>query len=165
MVFVAETLEVETPRQIAPPAPPEPAVLVASAEVPKFPWLRPLALAVALLVLLVLVLCLNVSDKVLGLKGWFAALGNWGPLAFVGIYVVADVGMVPATLLTVAAGAIFGPVIGVLCISAGATIAAAICFVISRYVAREAVARAWAWLRESDTGARNGAGKLRPEAA
>jgi uncharacterized membrane protein YdjX (TVP38/TMEM64 family) len=69
------------------------------------------------------------------------ALGAWGPAAFVGGYVVATVAGVPGSLLTLAAGAIFGLWAGVLWVFVGATLGASAAFLVGRYVARGAVER------------------------
>lgn len=70
-----------------------------------------------------------------------AALGAWGPIVFVVGYVVAAVAFVPGSLLTLAAGAIFGLGWGVLLVFVGATLGAAAAFLIARYVARGAIER------------------------
>jgi uncharacterized membrane protein YdjX (TVP38/TMEM64 family) len=94
----------------------------------------------ALAALAVLVL---VGRQVPGLlprfTAWVASLGAWGPLAFVAGYSVAPVIFAPAFLLTIAAGAIFGFVKGVLYVMIGATIGATLAFLTGRYVARQFV--------------------------
>ncbi len=72
---------------------------------------------------------------------WVDGLGALGPAVFVAGYAVAVVAFVPAVLLTLAAGAIFGLGAGVAYVFCAATIGAATAFLISRYVAREAVER------------------------
>ncbi len=69
------------------------------------------------------------------------AMGAWGPAAFVGGYVVATVAGVPGSLLTLAAGAIFGVWAGVLWVFVGATLGASAAFLVGRYLARGAVER------------------------
>jgi uncharacterized membrane protein YdjX (TVP38/TMEM64 family) len=68
-------------------------------------------------------------------------MGAWGPVAFVGGYVVAAVAGVPGSLLTLAAGAIFGLWYGVLWVFVGATLGASAAFLVGRYVARGVVER------------------------
>lgn len=72
---------------------------------------------------------------------WTAALGAWGPLVFIAIYVVASVCFVPASVLTLGAGAFFGVVWGSLYVSAGATLGATAAFLVGRHLARDRVAR------------------------
>lgn len=67
---------------------------------------------------------------------WVASLGAWGPLAFMAGYSVAPVVFAPAFLLTIAAGAIFGFLPGVLYVMIGASIGATLAFLTGRYLAR-----------------------------
>ncbi len=71
--------------------------------------------------------------------GWVDGLGFFGPLVFVLAYAAAVVAFVPASLLTLAAGAIFGVVQGVLYVFVAATTGAGLSFLVARYVARAAV--------------------------
>lgn len=70
-----------------------------------------------------------------------ASLGPWGPVLFAGLYVLATVALVPGSLLTLGAGAVFGLGAGFVVVSLASTTAATVAFLISRYLAREAVAR------------------------
>lgn len=72
---------------------------------------------------------------------WVQGLGAWGPLAFIAGYVVATVAFIPGSLLTLAAGAIFGVPRGVAYVLAGATLGSIAAFLVSRYVARRAIER------------------------
>lgn len=72
---------------------------------------------------------------------WVEGLGFWGPLVFILGYAVAAVAFLPGSLLTLAAGAIFGLVYGTLYAFAGATLGAAAAFLIARYAARGAIER------------------------
>lgn len=72
---------------------------------------------------------------------WVQGLGEWGPAAFIGIYVVAAVAFVPGSALTVGAGTIFGLWRGYLYTAAGSVSGATAAFLIARYLARERVAR------------------------
>ena len=73
-----------------------------------------------------------------------AALGPWGPLAFVALYALATVAFVPGAVLTLLAGGVFGVGTGVVVVLAGATLGASFAFLIARYLARGAVERALA---------------------
>jgi uncharacterized membrane protein YdjX (TVP38/TMEM64 family) len=70
---------------------------------------------------------------------WVDGLGAWGPVAFVLGYALACVALLPASLLTVAAGAAFGLAQGVALVAAGATLGASASFLIARHVARRHV--------------------------
>lgn len=72
---------------------------------------------------------------------WIDSLGAWGPVAFVVGYALAVVAFVPGSVLTLAAGAIFGLVRGVAYVFVAATLGAAGAFLVARYVARGAVER------------------------
>jgi len=60
-------------------------------------------------------------------------MGIWGPLAYVAFYSVRSLFFFPASLLTITAGALFGPVNGLLLTMAGENISANLSFVVSRY--------------------------------
>lgn len=70
---------------------------------------------------------------------WVHRLGPWGPVAFILGYAVATVAFIPGSLLTLAAGAIFGLLGGTLYVFIGATLGASGAFLIARYVARSAI--------------------------
>jgi len=65
----------------------------------------------------------------------------WGPLVFIAGYVVATVAFVPGSLLTLAAGAIFGIFEGVVYVFVGASVGATLAFLAGRHVARSTVER------------------------
>jgi uncharacterized membrane protein YdjX (TVP38/TMEM64 family) len=67
---------------------------------------------------------------------WVDSLGWLGPLVFILGYAVATVAFIPGSLLTLAAGAIFGLVQGTLYTFLGATLGASAAFLIARYGAR-----------------------------
>lgn len=71
-------------------------------------------------------------------------LGPLGPVVFVLAYVVAAVLMVPGSLLTLAAGAVFGVVAGSLYVFIGAVLGATAAFLVARYVARGPLERRFA---------------------
>lgn len=72
---------------------------------------------------------------------WVDGLGAWGPVVFIAGYAVAAVAFVPGSILTLAAGALFGLLWGTAYALAGATLGAALAFLVSRYLARSAVER------------------------
>ena len=100
-----------------------------------------------LLLLLILVLgvglVLAYRDRfdAAALESWVAAAGIAGPLAFMLIYLVATVLFVPGSIMTLAGGALFGPVFGTLYTLTGATLGATAAFLVSRYLASDWVAR------------------------
>lgn len=81
------------------------------------------------------------GDSIPRFAAWVEGLGVWGPVVFILGYAVATVAFVPGSLLTLAAGAIFGLVEGTLYTLIGATLGAACAFLVARYVARGAIER------------------------
>lgn len=81
------------------------------------------------------------SDRIPGLLDTLEGLGPWAAVAFIGLYVVAAVAWIPGSILTLAAGAIFGLMKGTFYTIVGATLGASLAFLISRYVARSAIER------------------------
>src|SRR5213594_945568 len=83
----------------------------------------------------------HVQDLLKAALDWIGKLGAWGPVIFIGIYVVAAVLFIPGSVLTLGAGALFGVVLGSVCVSIGATLGATAAFLVGRYLARDAIAR------------------------
>ena len=69
------------------------------------------------------------------LEAWVQRAGIWGPVIFVGVYVAATLLFLPGALLTLAGGALFGPVLGTLYSLTSATLGATLAFAIARYLA------------------------------
>jgi uncharacterized membrane protein YdjX (TVP38/TMEM64 family) len=72
---------------------------------------------------------------------WIEGLGFWGPAVFVAGYALAVVAFVPASLMTLAAGATFGIVAGTAYVFVAAVVGSSLAFLVSRYFARRAVER------------------------
>jgi uncharacterized membrane protein YdjX (TVP38/TMEM64 family) len=108
---------------------------------------RPLALLGAVIVVFVLAIVFDLGQRLVELRGWIAALGPWGPVVFISLYVAAVVAALPGSAISIAAGALFGAVLGVIVVSIASTIGATLAFLISRYFARDAVAR---WLSNKE---------------
>jgi uncharacterized membrane protein YdjX (TVP38/TMEM64 family) len=83
----------------------------------------------------------HVQDLLKEALDWLGKLGPWGPVIFVGIYVVATVLFIPGSVLTLGAGAVFGVGLGLVCVSISATLGATVAFLVGRYLARDAIAR------------------------
>lgn len=104
------------------------------------------ALAAKLAAIIAGLAVLIVLGKTLGsyvpqFASWVESLGFWGPVAYVLGYAVATVAFIPGSLMTLAAGAIFGLAKGTVVVFTGATIGSALAFLISRYIARSAIER------------------------
>ncbi|MGC2517875.1 MAG: VTT domain-containing protein [Burkholderiales bacterium] len=75
------------------------------------------------------------------LHRWLAEAGVWAPLAFIALYAAATVFFVPGSVLTLAAGALFGPVLGTFYSLTGATLGATLAFLVARHLAADWAAR------------------------
>lgn len=93
----------------------------------------PAMLAVLVVGLFVLAWRIPIGAAADALAGWVRDWGGWGPVVFGLIYVLAVVALVPASALTIAAGAIFGPWVGTFVASLAATTGAALAFLAARY--------------------------------
>ncbi len=93
-----------------------------------------------LVVVLVLVSLVLAGRQAAALVPRFAAyingLGALGAVVFVVGYALACVAFIPGSLLTLAAGAIFGLVKGIALVFVGATLGSTLAFLIARYAAR-----------------------------
>lgn len=103
------------------------------------PWPR---LALALVALAALLwLGRSAGGYVEPFARWVDGLGFWGPAVFVAGYALAVVAFVPASLMTLAAGATFGVLAGTVWVFCAAVLGSALAFLVSRYFARSAIER------------------------
>jgi uncharacterized membrane protein YdjX (TVP38/TMEM64 family) len=105
----------------------------------RVPFLK-IAIGIVALALLI-VLARQVGAYVPRFAEWVNGLGFWGPIVFILGYAVAVVAFVPASILTLAAGAIFGLWLGMLYVFIAAVLGSAAAFLIARYLARGAIER------------------------
>ena len=93
--------------------------------------------------LVVVILLISVGRQVGGrlpqFAEWVANLGILGPIIFIAGYAGATVAFVPGSVLTLAAGAIFGLAQGVTYVMLGAALGACLAFLVARYFARTAI--------------------------
>lgn len=75
------------------------------------------------------------------LERWLAALGPWGPAAFVLLFVIVTPALVPDSPFAAIAGALFGLAWGTALTAAAAVLAATVTFGIARWLFRDAVRR------------------------
>ncbi|MFA5109794.1 MAG: TVP38/TMEM64 family protein [Desulfobaccales bacterium] len=129
------------------PANPSPAPPPGEPGNPGRQWWRPVLLLALVVAVLVLARVFGIAEQLGALRDWIKSLGAWGPLVFILIYVVAVVAALPASPISVAAAALFGSVGGIILVNLGATLGAALAFLVGRYFARDAVVH---WLGHNE---------------
>jgi uncharacterized membrane protein YdjX (TVP38/TMEM64 family)/sulfur relay (sulfurtransferase) complex TusBCD TusD component (DsrE family)/rhodanese-related sulfurtransferase len=103
------------------------------------------ALAAAILLAYLYRDLLNVA----ALESWIKAAGALGPVLYMAVYAIATVLFLPGSVLTLAGGALFGPVWGTLYSLTGATLGATVAFLAARYFASDWVSRkASGWTKQ-----------------
>lgn len=98
-------------------------------------------LGLALLVVIAVALALRDRFDAVALQAWVEGAGAAGPLLFMGLYAVATVLFLPGAVITLAGGALFGPLWGTLWNLTGATVGAALAFLMTRHLGADWVAR------------------------
>lgn len=75
------------------------------------------------------------------IQGWLKAWGLWAPIAYMVLYVLATLLILPSTALNLTGGALFGPWLGTLWTTIAALLAAIVAFGFSRTIGRQAVSQ------------------------
>ena len=83
----------------------------------------------------------DLQNQLRSLLRWIDSLGNWGPLMFILIYILACVLFLPGSLLTLGAGVLFGVMRGAVIASIASTLGATAAFLVGRLLARDWVAK------------------------
>ena len=104
---------------------------------PAVRWLLGLALAV----LVGIALAFRNHFDSAALQAWVEGAGVAGPVVFIVIYAAATVLFLPGAVITLAGGALFGPVWGTLWNLIGATLGAVLAFLIARHLGADWVTR------------------------
>ncbi len=102
-------------------------------------WVTIATFIAVLFALFFVVRALELDALITEFKLWVADKGTYGAIVFALIYAVATVLFIPGSALTIAAGAIFGSTVGVVTVLVGANIGAGLSFLVSRYIARDAM--------------------------
>ncbi len=84
----------------------------------------PYVLAAVAVVVAIAVLGREIHEHLRTMEDWIAGLGIWGPIAFVALIVVGTSLLMPDTALAIAAGALFGFVVGGIVVVTGGLLAA-----------------------------------------
>lgn len=85
---------------------------------------------------------LPVKDWLESFSQWIEGLGIWGGVVFVAVYAIATLLLAPGALFTLAAGLVFGLGWGFPIVMIGATLGAALAFLVARYLLRERIKQA-----------------------
>jgi len=101
--------------------------------------LRLIALALILIALGLSMKFLPVREWLRDFNYWVSQMGVAGIFIFILVYAVATVLLAPGSILTIGAGFAFGLWKGFLAVSAGATLGAALAFLVARFIARDKV--------------------------
>lgn len=104
------------------------AVTSAAAQLPR--W-RVLAISAAIVILVALALLVPLPSAV-QLRDWATSVGPWFPLAFFAAHTVVTVFPFPRTAFTLAAGLLFGPLLGVSIAVVASTLSAVLALVLVR---------------------------------
>ncbi len=99
--------------------------------------LRPLILIGALVVAAIAVYALPVAELLTAALGWIDAHRTIAWAVYVAGYVVATVLLIPGSIITIAAGFIFGLPLGVAVVSAGSVLGSTCAFLLGRRFVRE----------------------------
>jgi uncharacterized membrane protein YdjX (TVP38/TMEM64 family) len=108
----------------------------------KIKWLKPLLILAAVVAVLVVGgKYLNLQQPLIHALEWIKGLGPIGLGAYAGLYILACVFLIPGSILTLGAGAIYGVVVGSVLVSVSSTLGATAAFLVGRYFARNWVAK------------------------
>ena len=96
-------------------------------------------IVVALAAIVVLFRVLPVAQWLNAFRGWVSGLGFAGYVLYALVYAVCVVLFIPASILTLGAGATFGVIKGTIVVVIGATLGATLAFIVARTIARKRV--------------------------
>ena len=99
------------------------------------------ALAILIVMLFLALRFFNLQQGLLDLLAWIELSGTKGPVIYFFLYLLAGVFMFPGLILTMAAGVLFGVVKGSIIVYFSSTASVTAAFLVSRYLARDLVAR------------------------
>ena len=114
-----------------------------------------------LVVLIAIVVALFLAMRFLPVREWLTNFNDWvgqmgvlGIFIFIGVYALATILLAPGSILTIGAGFAFGLWKGFFAVSGGATLGAALAFLVARFIARakiQAIAHRNEKFREVDS--------------
>ncbi len=98
-----------------------------------------IALVVGLILLSFAISFLPVGQWLKGFTDWVRHLGLAGAFIFIAVYALGAVLFLPGAIFTIAAGLVYGIVAGTAVALAGATLGAALAFLVGRYLLRQRI--------------------------
>jgi uncharacterized membrane protein YdjX (TVP38/TMEM64 family) len=102
-------------------------------------WVKIAALLLVIAAIIVAFRVLPVADWLRHFQTYVRGLGALGYIVYISVYAVCVVAFVPASILTLGAGAIFGFAGGTIVVVIGATIGATLAFLLARTVMRKRI--------------------------
>ena len=83
----------------------------------------------------------QIQQWLVGIVEWIDGLGAIAPIVFVLAYIVITVAFLPASVITLGAGCVFGVVKGSILVFIGAMLGATAAFLVGRFIARDWIAK------------------------
>jgi uncharacterized membrane protein YdjX (TVP38/TMEM64 family) len=102
-------------------------------------YAKPIVFALVLIAFSIAAAVFPVRDWIRNLIDWVQRLGPGGIAVFIGAYAIATVLFLPGWIFTVTAGLLFGVIGGTAVALSGATIGAALAFLVARYLVRDSI--------------------------
>ncbi len=102
-------------------------------------WIKLALFVVIVAALIYFARAYNLDQQFANMKTWVQAQGSIAPLIYTGIFALATILALPASVLTLMAAPLFGVPMGIFCVLVGANLGACICFLIAKYFARNTV--------------------------
>jgi uncharacterized membrane protein YdjX (TVP38/TMEM64 family)/rhodanese-related sulfurtransferase len=115
-------------------------IVASGAKIVNTNWLVRTLLILGLLAGITFAILYRDRFDVVVLETWINDAGVLAPIVFILIYALATVFFLPGSVITLAGGALFGPVLGAFYNLTGATLGAVLAFLISRYLASDWIA-------------------------
>jgi uncharacterized membrane protein YdjX (TVP38/TMEM64 family) len=103
--------------------------------------MRIVLVAAVVIALFVVGRALDAQTWLVAALEWIRSLGPWAPLIFLLLYIAACVLLLPGSVLTLGAGAVFGVTRGFPIVWVSATLGATVAFLVGRYLVRDWVTR------------------------
>lgn len=99
-------------------------------------WLTLVGVALMVVLTYQLGLFQYLSEGLNNTNDWIASLESWGAIAFIIIYIIATIFLIPGSALTLGGGLIFGVIKGSVLVSIASVAGATLSFLIGRYLLR-----------------------------